>query len=265
MSPAHCFMFYEHHRDLCTDWLDAVTQIFSLFGLEPSHVLATGPKKKINGGYSRVRKRLSAFVQEHSRSDDFDVQIDSRRRHEYEDFLPCDLRLAWNNSTADIAAGMVSVRSERAGGLADMADRVAPIVYGQIGPAYANAFDFPAIYGPGYYLSSVGTFLRGQSTLANEEYNARMTRWRDRVWHDGKRPSQGYFREIYPINFLFETQLSSSFRGRNLSDYMLEHGSLERCEFDAGIFRWDIEPGTLHVVRRDLETSGLVLSSPVVK
>ena len=142
-----------------------------------------------------------------------------------------------------------------------LADRAAPIIFSVLGSAYGGCWDFPLSYGAGGYVATLVTVPRGVGVMANEEYGARLNRWRDNIWHKKLRARQGYFREVYPINFLVENHLNASFQGAPLSKFMEATGTLRRCEFSEEMFRWDVSESNLGEVRMALEPSGLVLSS----
>lgn len=101
----------------------------------------------------------------------------------------------------------------------------------------------------------------GVSWNSNREYADRITRWRDNRQLKKLTTRAGYFREIYPINFVLDTHLAMPFRGGMLSEFMQANGTLRPLDMHDEIFRWDVPDPIIPHVRGSLEESGLILSS----
>lgn len=261
-ETAHCLMFYEYAEPFSADWIEAVELLFAQFGEQAAIVTSRIGGKPVRGGYKRAKGRLARALENASSRNDPDIRIDSEHITPDDAFFPCRMRVTFSTSIGKIRQGVIAVRTTPRLNLSRMVDIVAPVLFSMIGRAYAHAFDFPAAYGPDFYLSSVGAVLRGESGHANRGYNKRITQWRDRTWHEQKEPSQGYLREVYPINFLLAEQLQAWVFEKRLGEYATSVGELHKCNFCDNLYRWEIDHSELDDVRRYLEHSGLILSAP---
>lgn len=260
-GAARCLMFYEWENTLGSDWLGTVDRIFDEFGVAPFEGIGNFGKNRTKGKYKRIRKRIDDFLLSDVDAAQADVRIESAPNYSDETFFPCDLRITWSVAVSGMRLGVVAIRDSLVDSCEEMVDRIEENVFRQIGTVYATAFDFPANYGPDYYLSAVGAVPSGVGSGANKEYVGRLTQWRDNTWHNGLRMKDGYLREVYPINFLLDKHLDVMFRGRPMSEFMTMHGDLASANYGTSLYRWDVHSNKLMDVRRALETSGIVLSS----
>ena len=258
---AYCLMFYDYDSSLQADWLSTVDHLFETFQQRPALVIGSLGTKQAKGPYERARSKLEGFLDDKSSPERPDIRVDSEHEFEREQFMPCRMRVAWSRSLAGIDQGVIAVRADAAPSLNEMVEMIAGRLFKKLGVAYAHAFEFPATFGPDFYLSSVGSVPPGYSTTENAGYQERLTRWRDNTWHGKKRPRQGYLREVYPINFLTEEQAGAVFGQDTLKGYMTRTGTLNRCSFNEAMYRWDVPDDVLDRAREDLERSGVVLSS----
>jgi hypothetical protein len=217
--------------------------------------------KQAKGPYRRARSKIESFLDDESSAERPDVRIDSEHLFKDEQFMPCRMRVAWSQSLAGLNQGVFALRVDAAGSLDDMVERIAERLFEKVGAAYAHAFEFPATFGPDYYLSSVGSVPSGYSTTENAGYQERLMRWRDNTWHGKKRPRQGYLREVFPVNFVTEEQAQATVGRSTLKDYMARTGSLVQCDFNEAMHRWDVPKDALDRVRMELERSEIILSS----
>ncbi len=256
-----CFMFYDFKGLFSTEWLGMVESIFSKFEVEPSLAAGSIDQKHSSGNYRRIKKKLSSFLELSSKNSVLEIKIDAGVGLENNDFFACDSRVAFSVASYGLSMGVVAVDRNLVENVTELVDSISELVFDYTGCCYAHAFDFPSAYGPDYYLASVGAVPKGYSTLDNKAYVDRITRWRDNVWHEGMRPSDGYLREVYPINFVLQAHLEQKINGRNLSEYMKSVGNLIEVNRRPGLYRWDVDEASIHIVRDELEQSGLILSA----
>lgn len=259
---ARCIMFYDWEKPVGPDWLELAKIIFAEFGQEIVEGIGNLGKRHSHGRFGTVEKKLLAFL-EAARDDaksTVDIQVRSGPYIESDAFYPCDVEIAWSISDKGQKDGLIAVRRARVDSCDSLVERIGKKLFSATGAAYAGAFDFPTLFGPGYYQVGLGTMPAGVSSLANEKYTARITRWRDARWR-GLLTSTGYVREIYPINFLLESHLCMRFEGRPLSEYLEKVGTLKAAGYNDKMYRWIVPAERLEKVRKDLESSGLVLSS----
>ena len=254
-------MFYDFQRAYSPSWLELSEAIFSEFGLEPTTAVGATEQQQSNGAYRRVKKRLMAFLKMAAEGAEPNIRIDSRWDDSDALFCPCGIRIAFSSTNYGLRNGVVAVRQDLVTDVATLVDRIGDLVLTHTGTAYAHAFDFPLAYGPDYYLLAVGAVPTERTSREDEAYVARITRWRDNTWHRGLRPSQGYFREVYPINLVMQAHLDRQYKKHRLSEYMAEVGSLTKVSGIDGMYRWYIDEERLFEVREELEPSGLVLSA----
>ena len=256
-----CLMFYEWEVPFDERCLFLSEMLLSEFGSMPVEGTGSLGKKEAHGAYKKVRTRLAGFLTG-AGTDAPSIRVRSAPRVAEPDFFPSALEASMGIVHAGQKIGLFAVDEQEIANIHALANRAAPIVFGVLGAAYGGCWDFPAEYGAGGYVATVITVPRGVNVMANEEYGARLNRWRDNIWHRKLRARQGYFREIYPINFLLDAHLGRSFRGARLSKFMEATGTLRPCAFNEKMYQWDVPDETIGEVRIALEPSGLVLSSP---
>lgn len=260
---ARCFMFYDWENPIGPEWLDVSTEIFLAFGeaiFEGTGNLGT---QHTHGRFNRVQKRLRDFLVfvQNGKNVGFDIKIKSRPYVDSDAFFPADIEMVWGVDREGRKEGAVMVRDTLTESRVSLLQKIGERIFRLIGPAYANAFDFPTLFGPAAYQASIGTIPAGMSSLVNGTYTDRITRWRDRRWQ-GILSSQGYLREVYPINFVLDAHLNKLFRNRPFAEYMRKVGELKVSEYSEKVFRWNVPEKRLDAVRLELESSGLILSSP---
>jgi hypothetical protein len=262
-TAAHCLAFYDWERSIGPEWIDLIEEVFGEFGIAPYEGTGSlGTVAKSHGRYNRVRSKLKTFLG--TARDDVrpDIRVQGPPVVEKDAFFPCEMRIVFSIGISGLKQGMIAVREGVVSSFEQLTQRVGYRLFQASGAMYATAFDFPAAFGPDAYLSAVGAIPSGSDTLANKEYRDRITRWRDNTWHRSLRPSDGYLREVYPINFVLAHHLERMLQGRPLSDFMERVGTLGTSRFHDRVYRWDVPRRNLESTRQQLEPSGLVLSSP---
>jgi hypothetical protein len=261
-AAAHCVAFYDWERSIGPEWLDLTEELFGEFGIAPYEGTGSlGDVGKSHGLYNRVRRKLKTFLGTARDDARPDIRVQGPPTVEEDAFFPCEMRIVFSIGISGLKQGMIAVREGVVGSFEELSERVGYRLFRASGAMYATAFDFPAAFGPDAYLSAVGAMPWGGDTLVNKEYRDRITRWRDNIWHRSLRPSEGYLREVYPINFVREQHLKRPLQGRPLSDFMERVGTLRTSRFHDRVYRWDVPRENLESARQQLEPSGLVLSS----
>lgn len=261
---AYCFMFYDWEKPVVPDWLETAQTIFAQFGQTIFEGTGSLGGQHSHGRFGRVKKKLAGFlgaVHNKTTSDFFDIRVWSQHYVKSDAFFPCDIEMVWSVNASGRKKGMIAVRDTLVDGLEPLIQQIGKNLFDMTGVMYAHALCFPTLFGPDSYLASVGTIPSGMSSTANKKYYDRITQWRDNRW-SGLLGSQGYLREVYPINFVLDSHLNMPFQGRPLSEYMKKVGNLKVTEYNDKIYRWTVPAERLEKVRQDLEPSGLVLSSP---
>lgn len=260
---ARCFMFYDFENPIGTEWLDVANEIFLEFGQVIAEGTGNLEKQHTHGNFNRVQKRIRGFLEsvQNGINVNFDIRIQSRSYIESEAFFPVDIQMVLSQDREGRKKGAINVRETLVKSYDSLIDKVAAKIFRLAGPMYANAFDFPTVFGPAAYLASLGTILSGMSVIANDIYCDRITAWRDRR-SDGMLSNQGYLREVYPVNFVLDAHLKILFQNRPFEEYMKKVGILKISEYSDKIFRWNVPEEKLDAVRLELESSGLILSSP---
>lgn len=121
-------------------------------------------------------------------------------------------------------------------------------------------FSFPWVFSPAAYFAGAGYKhnVRKFGGLTEED-SARITNWQNHCYR-GLRPSQGYLREIYPVNLISPLVLKNSIDGRPLDEWISdskEHGKLS--EFGAK-WLWEIPYRDLPAVQKELDRERILLS-----
>ena len=260
-SMARCLMVFDWECPIDSSWLDAFEAPFAEFGAVPVEGTGHLEKRKTHGAYERVRKKFAEFLEDAEEKQDFSVRIRSEETDPNDGSCPSDVIVSFGVSSPARKAACVAVRESLVSDPDELIERVGRTIFDKCGPFYGGAFDFPAAFGPDAYLASLRAIPKGHKWNSNRDYSARITRWRKSILNRKLRPSRGYFREIYPINFLLETHLNMPFRDAPLSKFMEVTGALRPFEFNEKMHRWDVPEKQLKEVREALEPSGLVLSS----
>jgi len=260
---AHCMMIYGWDNVDSSSFQHYIEELFNLFDMSPDQ--ATGSNQTINthGSYNRVKKKLYTLVNMENDNDRFDFRVRASNPKFEAGFFPCNLEFVANKSNIHPKQAQIAVKDGVVNSCSTMIDKVLNITLQEFGAFCGGCWSFPAEFGPAEYLSSVGSLPQGVKWGSNRYYVQRITRWKNNIWRNGYAPAKGYFREIYPINFLFQTHLDMPFRNNNLSDYIERHGSLTALDTSKKMFRWDLTDEELMGVRTDLEDSGLVLSADI--
>lgn len=259
---AYCLTFYDWSNLVGTEWIEIAKNIFSEFGENIYEGTGNLGSQHTHGQFNRVQKKLVSFLDKLKNSNNefnFDVRLLSEKYKENDAFFPGNIEIVIGVKSSGKKNGLIAIRENKIGSLDQMVEKIGNIVFESTGATYAGLFEFPTLFGPDCYLSGVSSIPSGMSSLINETYSTRITQWRDNCWA-GFSPKQGYFREIYPINFLFESHITATFNNKPLVHYMEKFGILSKSNFN-NMYRWDIPEKNLDQVRIDLEKSGLILSA----
>jgi hypothetical protein len=216
---------------------------------------------KSHGSYPRVRKRLAGFLDAYREGASLGVELQSELIDEKQSSFATMTSASIGASRSGARSASIAVDQSLVSSPEQLVEAIASTFFEVTGPCYGGAFRFPVMFGPDGYRVSVGMESRGVPPMANRAYMARITRWRDNLWRRKLRPSSGYFREIYPINFLLDAHLNMPFRDVRLSEFMEVNGTLSNYGLQKGMYRWDVSEKNLDGVREALEPSGLILSS----
>jgi hypothetical protein len=259
---ARCLMFYDWEKSVGLKWLELAAEVFAEFGQTIFEGTGNLGVHHSHGRFSRVQKKLAGFLGavHGDLNSNFDIRMRSRLSIEDDAFFPCDVEMVLGVEPSGRKEGAIAVRETLVDSCDSLIKRVGEKLFRTTGTVYANSFDFPTLFGPASYQASIGAIPSGMSTRINEKYTERITRWRDNRW-GGLLPSQGYLREVYPINFVLDSHLNMPFQNRPLSEYMKRVGSLIVSEYNNKMYLWTVPPERIDRVRQDLESSGIVLSS----
>lgn len=255
-----CFMFYEWEALYDRRLLDLGDRLLAEFGASSVEETGNLGDKKIHGSYKKARPVLENFFERCGSDLHPGIRLRSAPARD-NDFFPSDIEFDAHVKLSGQKQGVFAVDETLVASIRKLSERVASIIFDGLGAGYGACWDFPSELGVEGYLASVSMMPSGMKWGADEKYAARLNRWRDNVWHRKLRARDGYFREIYPINFLLETHLSMPFRDAPLSKFMETAGSLQSCEFNHKMYRWDVPDENLGEVREALDPSGLILSS----
>ena len=256
----HSFMFYDYHTTLEGCWIDTVRSLFSAFNESPSKTHAIFGDKIVNGGYSRTLKRLRTLISENT-SNSYEVCINSPEVFRDCVLFSCNVQVNWFTDRRGFKYGLVAVRENEAWDLTQVVDRISPILFESTGACYAHAFNFPAAFGPGMYLSTVKSNLPNRSPRDNDIYGRRLVRWRIETMEKNKRPNHGYLRELYPVNILTSEQLENIQIKFGLREYIQSVGRFRKTDYAEDLYRWDIPDRMLLGAQLELEGKGIILSS----
>ncbi len=259
-SRLRVLMLYEWKAPLDERCLSLCERLLAEFGISPAEGTGCRGYKRTHGSYKKIRARLAALLASGVGAD-VSVRVRSVLKSTAPEFFPSDFEAAFGRVYGGQKIGSFAVDQTKAESPQALADSIAPIMFGVLDSAYGGCWNFPAEYGAEHYVAAVNTMPIGMKWGSNPRYANRLIRWRDNIWHRGLRARDGYFREVYPINFLLEAHLERKFRNAALWKFMREEGSLMQCEFSDKMFRWDVPEQNLSEVRAALEPSGLVLSS----
>lgn len=126
--------------------------------------------------------------------------------------------------------------------------------------ASAQIFSFPWVYSPVAYFAGA-TYDHSDRRLGKltPGGSARITNWRSHC-HRGNRPSQGYMRDVYPLNILSREHICNELRGVSLLEWISTSPSRgEISEFGSKCI-WRIADQHIAEVQRSLDEAGLLLA-----
>lgn len=255
-------MLYEWHAPYDRQLLDVGDKLFAEFSASSVEETGNLGDEQTHGKHKKVRPVLEGFFEKASSELRPGIRLRSSSIRD-NNLFPSDLEFNAHVNISGQKQCALAVDEELVTSAHELSDKVETIIFTQLGVGYGGCWDFPAEIGAEGYLSSVSMMPSGMKWGADKDYSTRITRWRDNIWRQKLRASRGYFREIYPINFLLETHLNMPFRDEPLSKFMEATGALRPFEFNEKMYRWDVPDETLNEVREALEPSGLILSSDV--
>jgi len=257
-TTAVSFLICNWTNKLDGELLYIIESIFKYFGLRLYEGNGSCDDKTSRGKYNRIRKKFSEFLL--STASFIDLKLVSEPTYQ-DDFFPSKLLTAFSLDVETLNHGVVSIREVEASLDCQTIVEFYEGYLKKFGLFYGGVFLFPAKYGPDYYLSSVNTMPKGIKWGSNTEYVQRLNNWKENTVIKKIDPLDGYFREIYPYNFVVESHLKKRFEGRAIRDFMEEYGTLIQLDRNAPQYLWSIECSKLEKVSEALESSGLVLSS----
>lgn len=259
-------MVYDWDKEITAEWLDFVETLFASFHRSATLVTANREEKKSHGDYRRIKKRLLGFLSDIQPDTRFDARIRSEAgAFSNEAFFPAELEVVFAQSVNGAKQASIHIRDHVIESLDAFVEHLEYRLMELCGPFYGGAWKFPAAYGPASYLASVGTVQKGQHFKINADYTQRLTRFRKNIRGLDISLRQGYFREIYPVNYISEAHLERTLQNRPLSEYIDRYGVVTPVDSTQKMFRWDLGDNELVRVQKELEESGLVLSSSPIQ
>lgn len=259
-----CVMIVDWEESLGDFLLPKIEALFQSYDLLPFEGTGNLDNKSSHGSYKRVKKRLALFLQNgHSSKNVHDIRILSEKKYEGNlPFCPSAMGVAWASGGRKDRQAIFFIRNEILENKENFIRDVEENICRHAGTFYGAVFELQAALGPPAYLASLIAIDFRSNQQPSTQYKERITRWRDNI-SGGIHPRSGFFREIYPINYVTESHLEKAFNGAPLKKFMEANGTLRRTNFNTQMYRWDIEEAKLKIARESLENSGLVLSSTV--
>jgi len=260
-----CVMIIDWETSIGSDLLSNIEQLFERYNLAPYDGAGSVGEKNTQGIYSRVKKRLSSFLEAGNADSVFhDIRVLSEKK--YEDalpFCPSALGVAWVSGARKDRKAIFYIRNDFLETEQQFISDVERYFCSHLGEFYGAVFELSADLGPAYYLSSIVTASSQLNFKPSAEYKERITRWRDNI-NRGNYPRSGFFREIYPKNYITNAHLNKKFKGVDLKNFMEQNGKLEKTSFNPNVYRWDVLDANRNNVQNILEESGIILSSKFV-
>lgn len=261
LEAANCLTLYDWSAEVNRHWLSLFDEVFEELGGVAARAVGSFLDFSASGSYLRVRRRLETFLDEASAAGEFDIRLRSTETHRDTPFFPSEIEIALNGDRIRRNKMCISIRCGSASVRGNVLDPILSKILDMTGPCYGALFDFPAAFGPSFYLSSVAALPEGADWRANQLYTDRITRWRDRTRRDGVSPSEGFLRELYESNLLTDRHLQASVDRRSLAEFADAVGVMRPIDSIPGMYRWDIPQHQLNEARCLLEPTGLVLSA----
>ena len=255
-----CFslMFYDITNKLGPEWVDLIERLFRIYGCDPINIILHGARKR-KGSFKRIRSHLIEDLEAARSGEAVHFRIGSAPTEDGVSFFASDISVSINTSGPGCAQGVFSVRERCDRNFEDFVDYLVPKLVPLTGMFYGYASKFPAILGPGAYAASLGTIPKGWSFTSTRSYTKRITTWRDNI--RDRRGLNGFFREVYPVNFLTRAHLDQEISGKLASEIFEEFGSLKQLAGIGDMFVWWVPLNRIAVVREILENENLILSA----
>lgn len=260
-ATSHCVMLYDWNREVNESWIEILEAIFDALGAVPAEATSNIGGKNLHGPYLKSKDKLRNFLEKALDYGEFDVRIRSSVTHHSDQAFPSDYEFSFNGSKIRRKKLCVAARHGHIHSSDYLMNIAGEILIRSTGSCYGAAFDFPAAFGPSFYLSSIAFSPQGIAWDANQAYADRITRWRDRTARGKLSPSAGYFREVYEINLLTDAHLGAPFKNGLFGEFARSAGIVHSLPYCDGMHRWDVPRGTLQKVQGLMESSGLVLSA----
>jgi len=257
----HSLMFYGLVKPLNERWIEIIESFFEQHGQSPDQLIVNSDTIQGNGGYRRVKNKLTAALIEASQEKEIDLRVRSQECVMDDGFMPCDIEVAISTNKSGVTQGVFSVDSCLAPNLNQFAKLLAMNIENLGGQFYGHASKFPALYGPESYLACVGTIPRGHNFMETRAHTKRITSWRENIRSKSTDPKNGFFREIYPINFLTQQHLEKTINNMSASHFFKKYGILEELRRNTDMFVWSLKERGRKKAALVLKKEGLVLSS----
>lgn len=145
----------------------------------------------------------------------------------------------------------------------DLQDYLLGIVHRAIGGsnfASAEMFRFPWMFSPSAYFAGI-TYDHSVKQLGGPTFEdgERIANWSNHCYR-GLRPSDGYMRDVYPINILTDKHLRRQVGGHTLREWIADDPRRGKIEQFDRKFLWQIPDDQLVAVQSALDANRLFLS-----
>lgn len=253
------FMFYDIRKPVNENWLQWIESVFEDYGATPEKLIVRSKVSNYSGMFSKLRTKLLYLLAEASEGQEIDFQVRSAPLADGVGFYPSDISISINTNNLHKSQGVFSIRDFCGRDLVRFSTNCAKKLTSMNYQFYGHASKFPGIIGPDFYSASVGSIPKGWSFMSTREYTKRITVWRDE--YNSLSQINGFFREIFPINFLNETHLQKHINGMSAKCFYEMFGNVFEIAKDSNQYAWIIDEEKLSFLRKKMEKENLVLSA----
>ncbi len=264
LSSAVCFSIYDWGSARYPNLILMIEAFFDRYGCKPKFATGSLDDIDFHGSYSRNKKKIASFNYAAEKSEFTDLRVLS----EEEQIDGCTINkcgFLFRVSVDGRKEAMFYIHEKLISSVECELKFMEDITLDCLKFRYGAAFTFPFEYGPEQYLSGINLIPRGESFNSNRPYKKRLETWRQNYKDKSFMMHEGYFREIYPVNYFTSKHYQNKVFGNDLFKLTRDFGVLDIVTQDdeGKLFKWTLNEGDLRKVRPVAESLGIILSVEV--
>lgn len=264
LPMAVCFSIYDWEVACYSNLLGMIEAFFNRYGYKPKYGTGSHDDTNFHGSYSRNRRKIALSFTEAAQSEFTDIRVLSEEE-QIGDYAISRCGFLFRVSSDGRKEAMFFIHDNLVDNVECHSRSMENEVLNCIQFRYGAIFNFPFEYGPEQYLSGINLIPKGESFNTNKPFKRRLDTWRQNYKDKSFMMHQGYFREIYPVNYFNSKHFENKVFGDELFRLTRDFGVLKIVTQDKEnkLFKWTLNEIELRKVRPVAESLSIVLSVEV--